>query len=380
MTRTVCVAINVLLLLIAHAVRPVHGQSASQSIAEQRFVAIGGIEQWTTIRGDSTTSPILLVVHGGPAEVQSPLASVYEPLEKHFVVVQWDQRGAGKTYGRNVGPNELVTLEQIARDGLELSDYLIERFNTRQIVLFGHSWGSLVGVTMAQQRPELFSNLITSGQVSSWRETVSWQHNFALRKARESGDEQAVQALASLGVPAPDDLGQYFTMRRHLAKHFAKADLDWLSRLAILYASAPGVKPEDLKSMQAAGAYSLQRLMPAVVAADLLTNAPRVNLPVCVIQGSDDVFTPTELAERYFVGLDAPQKFIRVIPDAGHFAAMTHTAEFVDALTGCVALGHGSKGSVLQNTKAEDCFDKLSANGVVVQLRPRLRYSTTSIK
>ena len=72
-------------------------------VEDARFVQLGGLAQWITIRGDDDREPLLLVVHGGPGDVQSPFVSSYAPYERHFVVVQWDQRGAGRTY-RRYGP------------------------------------------------------------------------------------------------------------------------------------------------------------------------------------------------------------------------------------------------------------------------------------
>jgi hypothetical protein len=79
----------------------VHAQRAAQQIEEASFITIGGIEQWVTIRGDDRRKPVLMLLHGGPGDVQSPFVSTYAPYEKDLVLVQWDQRGAGRTFARN---------------------------------------------------------------------------------------------------------------------------------------------------------------------------------------------------------------------------------------------------------------------------------------
>jgi hypothetical protein len=65
-------------------------------IDEAMFAPIGGIEQWITIRGWDRNNPVLLYVDGGPGGATSPF-NVFSRWEKVFTVVQWDQRGAGKT-------------------------------------------------------------------------------------------------------------------------------------------------------------------------------------------------------------------------------------------------------------------------------------------
>src|SRR5262249_53480421 len=96
-------------LLLAFAVA-VHGQSGRQRVEDAWFIRIGGIEQWVTIRGDDRRNPVVLLLHGGPGDVQSPFVSTYTPYEKDFVLVQWDQRGAGQTFARNGAAG--VTLEK----------------------------------------------------------------------------------------------------------------------------------------------------------------------------------------------------------------------------------------------------------------------------
>lgn len=184
------------LVLVAGASR------ASEAIEEARYVRLGDIEQWITIRGRDRKMPVLLWVHGGPAEVQSPLLSAYEPWMNSYVLVHWDQRGAGRTYLRNPGPPDAMTLDRIAADGIELAEFLIDRLGTQQIILVGHSWGSLVAITMARLRPQLFETVIGTGQFSSWREIVTWQYEFALHEAREAHDEVAVRELEANGLAA----------------------------------------------------------------------------------------------------------------------------------------------------------------------------------
>jgi hypothetical protein len=62
-------------------------------------VRIGGIEQWVSIRGTDKRNPVLLVIHGGPGYVLMPMSWwSSRDWEEYFTVVQWDQRGSGKTY------------------------------------------------------------------------------------------------------------------------------------------------------------------------------------------------------------------------------------------------------------------------------------------
>ena len=164
---------------------------------------------------------------------------------------------------------------------------------------------------------------------------MNWQYAYTLRKAREAGNDEVVRELETSGVPPHDDFAKYSAMRRRLAAYFPRVDLDWLQRQQSLYASAPGMTPETLKSMAAGGTFSFPRLLPVIVSQDLRATVHAVEIPFCVIQGSDDAFTPNDPARAFFEHVKAPSKNFQVIEGAGHFAPMTHTKEFLQALATC---------------------------------------------
>ena len=80
-------------------------------------VSIGGIDQWIEIRGQSVKNPILLFIHGGPGSAFIPIARAFQdPWEKYFTIVQWDQRGAGKTYSFLEGRHDPYTPSTLAKE------------------------------------------------------------------------------------------------------------------------------------------------------------------------------------------------------------------------------------------------------------------------
>lgn len=121
------------------------GNVLSGSIAELTDVPLGGLPQFVLMRGRDTTNPVLLLLHGGPGDPQAPHSSYYNAaLEEFFIVVNWDQRGAGRSYSDSI-PEETMTIDQLISDTHELTVYLKARFSKRKIILVGHSWGVLSG-------------------------------------------------------------------------------------------------------------------------------------------------------------------------------------------------------------------------------------------
>jgi pimeloyl-ACP methyl ester carboxylesterase len=118
-------------------------------IDEMVKVRIGGIDQWLSIRGKDRRNPILLFLHGGPASPAMPEAYTFQtPWEDYFTVVQWDQRGAGKTYAANSEQAMVsrMTIEGMTDDAAQVTEYLRQHYGKQKIFLLGHSWGTVLGV------------------------------------------------------------------------------------------------------------------------------------------------------------------------------------------------------------------------------------------
>jgi pimeloyl-ACP methyl ester carboxylesterase len=307
-------------------------ESSLAGIDQSSFVSIGGIDQWISIKGDWRGNPVLLVVHGGPGEPQWPEADKYKLWEKAFTVVQWDQRGAGHTYGRYGAQTPDVTLGRIAKDGIEAAEYLCRTLGKKKIIVLGHSWGSIVAVRMVQLRPELFAAYVGTGQVASWKASVNLQFDLLLAKARQDRDDATVKQLEAIGRPDPTNAKQYFMFTKDLRAAMAPADQAWLRSL---HATAPALMasdPKDFQNLIDGMGFSAEHVLPDQMATDLPMTAGKIDTAFFVIQGKDDVITPTNAATGYFARVDAPKKELILIPDAGHFAFMTAPDAFLAAL------------------------------------------------
>lgn len=310
---------------------------STQRIEDSRYVSLGGIEQWITIRGDDDRNPILLLIHGGPGDTQSPFVSTYRPYERDYLLVQWDQRGAGRTFLRYGSATPELTLDRVAKDGIELALYLKSRFPGHRIVVLGHSWGTAIATEMVRTRPDLFAAYVGTGQIASWAESVQAQFDFLRMKARERHDTVLTAQLDSIGHPDPTNATQYFTFTRPLRRYLGAADSAWLRGLLDLIKHSPGLTDEDLKAIGDGMNFSGRTLLPTQIQERLSTEALRFELPYFVIQGREDMFTPTAPAVAYFDKVTAPTKRLVVLEGAGHFALATHPEAFVAALNELLA-------------------------------------------
>jgi pimeloyl-ACP methyl ester carboxylesterase len=337
MTRLLALA-SALCLLVAGVGLPqaraagVQTACAGEALCQQRFVTIGGIQQWISIAGDNRANPVLLMVHGGPGIPQWPDAARFKPWEKYFTVVLWDQRGAGHTFGKYGASTPDVSLQRIASDGVELSRYLCRTLGKKKIVVLGHSWGTLVAVHMVQQAPGLFAAYVGTGQMADFRADGLIQYRAILAKARRNHAAAELQALQALGKPDPANGRQYDAYRKYLPTVLAPSDLAYLKEQ---HAAAPALAaayPEEGPNVGAGAKFSHARLWPYVVQADLPKTAATLGTAYFLIQGQRDMMAATPQAVHYFKVVKAPYKSLSVIPDAGHFALMTAPDPFLDVL------------------------------------------------
>lgn len=320
---------------------PVRTEAEHGRIEESRFVTIGNIEQFITIRGDDRSNPVLLFIHGGPGDVQSPFVAEYAAYESAFTFVQWDQRGAGRTYGKYGDDTPDLTLDRLVADGIELSEYLKSYLGVSGIVLLGHSWGSVIGAEMAIRRPDLFDAYVGTGQVGSWDRGVRYQYDFVRAAV---GDRSVREELGSPGDFDPRDLGDFLAINGLLRERLGAADRSWLEKTG--ERTREEVSPDDAEAIGGGMNLSGRTLYSTQVGVDLFATASHFEIPFIVIQGSEDLFTPTPVAVDYFDRVEAPRKELHIIPGAGHFAVVTHAQEFLSALIEATSTspdGHGRR-------------------------------------
>lgn len=302
---------------------PVQCQAGQRQIDQEGYVRIGGIEQWVTIKGNDCSNPVILFVHGGPGNPNTVYAKLpYAAWEKDFTLVQWDQRGAGRTFIRNPAiADDTLTIEALAKDGTDLASHIARHLNTKKVILFGSSWGSALAVHMVSARPELFSAYIGTGQLVSGRENESASYGKLIALARTAGDAKTVAALEALGQPPwtnPRNPGAFRRLSRvYEAKTTAPAPKSWWA-LAPEYATekmqADYERGEEYSWIQYVGMKGGG--MHATL--DLYKLGAEFKVPVFMIQGEQDLVTTPDVARRYFDTIRAPRKEYFLLPATGH--------------------------------------------------------------
>ena len=305
-----------------HEMAGVLAINSERGIVEAKFVAIGGIDQWTQIRGEDTDNPAILVVHGGPGMSNIPVTNQsMRAWESNFTIVNWDQRGAGRTYiqgGRSAVPSP--TMEQIVQDGIDVAEYVRSRLHKQKIILLGASWGSIVGIEMARQRPDLFFAYVGTGQIVNMQRNEIVGYKRLMERVRAADDKSAIEQLEKIGAPPYADLSAMGAERRVLMAHPPSSERGMMPSAIRQLLFAPGYSLRDAYDVVAAGLGTshLDDLYVEFMAYDVVRKGTTFELPIIFLQGAEDIQTPSELVVELFPTITAPKKELVLIPGGGH--------------------------------------------------------------
>ncbi|WP_266172224.1 alpha/beta fold hydrolase [Dyella subtropica] len=306
-----------------------------QGVEELVKVRIGGIDQWLSIRGKDRRNPILLVLHGGPASTSMPIAYTYQsPWEDYFTVVQWDQRGAGKTYASNTEQQMApgMTIDGMTDDAAEVVEYLRKQYDKRKVFLMGHSWGTVLGVRLAQRHPDWFYAYIGVGQVVNVIRNEELGYRFAMDEAKARGNSAAskeLQAIApypGLTPPTIDRIGVRSKWEMYYGGlAFGRTDYRFDSDAETL---SPDYSKGDLDAVGKGSLFTLKHLLGPLTAVDF-DHVTRFGCPVILLTGQHDYTTSHELAEQWFEHIEAPSKRLVLFADSAHMVMQEQPGRFL---------------------------------------------------
>jgi pimeloyl-ACP methyl ester carboxylesterase len=307
--------------------RTAAGEIVPGSIAELGYQRFGGVDQWVMIRGESLTNPPLIHLHGGPGFSETRLFRHFnEPLERNFTVVYWDQRGAGKSFARNI-PRSSMTVEQFIADLDELVDAVRMRVGQNKVAIFGHSWGSVLGVLYATRFPHKVAAYVGSGQIGDWPAAESASYAYALAQAQGLNNRKAREKLQAIGPP-PYPASSVWTERTWLQRFDGQLSPRALWDVARIAVEGPEASILDLPNLLRGFRFSLDAMWADVSRINLLEVAPALQMPVFFFLGRHDHWVPPETSVRYFDALTAPSKELVWFDDSGHAPFTDEPAKF----------------------------------------------------
>ena len=298
-----------------------NGKTVSENTAVLEKIKIGGIEQCILIRSRDISNPILLFLHGGPGMPMMYLAHKFQrQLEEQFTVVQWDQRGAGKSYNQNI-PIESINVEQFISDTHELVQHLRRRFNKDKIHLAGHSWGSYLGMLSVHRYPELFASYTGIGQIVHSEKAREIKNRFIREQAEQTGNAEAIEELDTKG----DIVLEKWLFRFGGELHEHTGIMPFI--ITGLLASEYNLHDSIIK-IKNGSSFSSEHMKYNAVAGELIDEIYVLSVPVYFFTGRYDYVTPSELVEEYYQKIQAPDKKLVFFENSAHFPFFEEPEQF----------------------------------------------------
>jgi pimeloyl-ACP methyl ester carboxylesterase len=301
--------------------------AGADAIAELDRIELGGVGQSVLIRGRSRSNPILVFLHGGPGMPMMYLAHRFQrPLEERFIVVQWDRRGAGKSYDPKI-PIGTMSVSQEISDTRDLVNYLRNRFHRQDVYLVAHSYGTYLGLLVVQRYPELFKAYVGIGQLAcSNAKNQSFQDAWLRHEAAAAGNQEALDQLSG---KAPLDRERWlfeFGGEVQGMKSFIP--------LLLIGLQAPEYSFSDAMNVRKGVAFTHRYLKFDVTSGkgEFMDAVPAVKVPVYFFTGRHDETDPHECTEKYYERIRAPKKGLVWFEESAHFPFLEETQKFVSEL------------------------------------------------
>jgi len=329
---------KILLLLIAfvtlfqcsaHTVPYTKTEWKEKGITSLEEIELVKVKHSVLIRGTDKSNPIMLVIHGFAVPMMPFAHLTYsderDRMEKNFILVNYDQRGVGKTSRLNDPDKINYAMDDFVNDAEELCQKLMQRFGKKKMYLQGISWGSYIGAKLAARHPDWFYAYISEGQGVYAPESIAEMKRFSLEEARLEKNEKAIGELEKTEVPNKSfavakmkenmekisTWGEYYQNKKYKYRNFTLSDL-FISSLRKSPEYSFGDFLATLKSIDSFTEKNISKIMEI----DMRSDVPELKLPVYMLMGEYDFMKNT--GKDYFTKLKSSKKEWLEIKKAGH--------------------------------------------------------------
>lgn len=325
-----------LIAFITFLIRPTYTPSinGNKSVSELVQIKVGGQSQTLSIRGTNKDNPILLFLHGGPGLPQICYGRKYQTkLEDNFLVVNWDQRGSGKSYSFFMDKDNF-TKNQIVEDAKEVIEYLCKNYGKDKLILLGHSWGTELGMNIIKNDSSRILSYVGIGQVVNQKEGERISYEYAIDLAKQNQDSSAVNDLESMKNTANKDVVKYTLEKENVITKYSpfKDDINITKEVIKGCLFSPESNGLDAIKYACGNILSAEKLWGTNQEFNLFNDVRKVDIPVYFCAGRYDYTTPSVLVEKYYEMLEAQHKEFIWFENSAHFPQYTENDKFCDLL------------------------------------------------
>ena len=279
---------------------------------------INGSTQKIRMCAERSGLPTLLIVQAGPgfpllhevAKFQRQLN-----LEKDFLVGYWEQRGCGIASLKDAAS---VTVQQQINDLRAVLRWL-KNENGQAAIVLGISLGAAFSLQAAEHKSDVKAIVAISPDAHTASSDASAAF-FMQTHSVNANDKRLNAKLMKLGEP-PYMNASAFQLRARILSDLGAIEhgrkfgdllretLFNLIRTYGLLGTASAMRNMNLIQNQ---------LLPQLASLNMISNPPRLNVPVHYVFGEQDPLISIEIVQRLPVAIVAPKAAVTLVPDAGH--------------------------------------------------------------
>lgn len=313
-------------------------------IQESIYIDIDGMKQYIQIRGENTENPVMIFIHGGPASPMSYVSSYYQKeLESELTIINYDQRGCGRTYYANYC-NVNSDIDLLVNDLNVIVEYAKERFGKENVIITGHSWGTVIGSIYVQKYPENVCRYIGISQITNLYVNKLNIARMTLEKneIKGTGDEKKLSELIErmsrvkeYDDMSLDDLSQLVSIS---SKYIAcEGEMSGLFQM-IIGITSPDMNFNDMKwfmsqmNTQKFFAQNREIMEYAFFGFDADMLSTSYNVPVYYLAGKGDYAVCQRDVEAYYESIKAPDKAFYWLENVGHSMFMDNPGLYCETI------------------------------------------------
>lgn len=278
---------------------------------EEGFVEVTGGKIWYRITGQGNKTPILML-HGGPG-----LPSYYfNPLRnigKERKLITFDQLGCGRS--DRISDTTLMTIDNYINQVKTLIDHL----DIKEFYLYGHSWGTMLGMDYYLKYPEGIKGLILASPCLSSKlwETDADRLISDLPDSTQKVLRNDISGIKQDSSTLMNAIYEYaFTY--YYRKKPISADID---------SCASQMGSNVYKYMWGESEYLVTGTLKSY---DRIDNLKDIKIPCLFIAGEFDSATPVTV--KYYQSL-TPNAQFKIIKNAGHMTMHDNPEEDIKAIS-----------------------------------------------
>lgn len=309
-------------------------------ISSLEEITLGGLNQWIFVRGSDQNNPVLIFLHGGPGSPMGGMSSSRQydtELIKHFTVVHWDQRGAGKSFHRDI-PIESMTYERMVEDCNELIDHLMNRFNVPKVFLIGHSGGTVIGLKTAYKYPEKIYAYVGVSQIVNEYEKQKMGYDFVVKEAKKFEDVKSQNALTLIGPPPYDNAKKTFKKAKYIVQYggfIHDKPMRKLVSIQLMFLTSPEYSlSQGLKTFQNKGLnFTMDAMWEEIKNVNFTEEIKSIDVPIYFFQGKYDMITPYISVKNFYNNLDANRdKKLIIFENSAHVPMMEERNKYLESI------------------------------------------------